>query len=161
MAGIAIGKPSQVILMLWFGLPEIADRLDLGHDPAGPLPRGFHIRDGALGLVFLILIDVIDRRAIAHPEIIALLVGRGRVVDLKEEFQKVAIAYSRRIKDDLDSFGMGAVIAVGGVRHIAAGIADARADHPVKLADQILHAPETASGQNCTFRHVTSSTWSR
>ena len=36
MAGIAIGHPFQIVLMFGLCFPEIADRLHLGHDLAGP-----------------------------------------------------------------------------------------------------------------------------
>src|SRR3546814_7439967 len=46
---------------------------------------------------------------------------------------------------------MGAVVAVGRVRHVAAGIADAGRDDAGQLADQVLHAPEAATGQNSSL----------
>ena len=89
------------------------------------------------------------------PTIVALAVERGRIVDLEEEFQQLAIADLGGIEDDLDRLGVGAVIAIGGVRHVAAGVADAGRDHARVAADQILHAPEAAAGQNRAFcRHL-------
>src|SRR6185437_13848366 len=88
---------------------------------------------------------------IAHAQIVALAVFRAWIVDLEEEFQKLAIADLLRIEIDLDRFGMGAVVAIGRVRHIAAGVADPRGDHAGITADQILHAPETAAGENRAF----------
>ena len=57
-------------------------------------------------------------------------------------------------RNDLDRLGMRSVISVGRVLHVAAGIADAGGDDAGLLADQVLHAPETASGEDCAFcRH--------
>ena len=36
VAGVAMGNALEIILVLGLGLPEIAGRLDLGHDLAGP-----------------------------------------------------------------------------------------------------------------------------
>src|SRR5882757_7377441 len=43
---------------------------------------------------------------------------------------------------------MGAVVAVGGVANVAAGIADAGRKHAGHFADQVLHAPKATSGKN-------------
>ena len=75
-------------------------------------------------------------------------------MDLEEKFQQFTIADPVRIENDLDALGMGAVVAVSRVLHVAAGIADAGVFDAGHLADQILHAPETSAGQNCTFTHL-------
>ena len=56
----------------------------------------------------------------------------------------------RGIEDDLDRFGVSAVIAVGGVGS-PAGIAHPGRQHAVVAANQILHAPETTAGKNGAF----------
>ncbi len=83
------------------------------------------------------------------PTVVALAVLRGRVVDLEEELEQVAVGDPLRVEDDLDRLGVGAVVAVGRVRHVAARVSDARGDDAVELADQILHAPEAAAGEDC------------
>jgi hypothetical protein len=87
----------------------------------------------------LLVIDVVDRRAIAHPNIIALTVLRRRVVNLKEELEQAPIGDAIRVERNLDRLRMRAVVAVGRLRHIAAGVANPRAGHAVELADQILY----------------------
>ena len=74
-----------------------------------------------------------------------------RVVDLEEEFEDLAEADFGRIEDDLDRFGMSSMVAVGGVAHIAAGIADAGRNDALIAANEVLHAPETAAGQHRAF----------
>src|SRR5262245_21943124 len=91
---------------------------------------------------------MIDGRAIAHAHVVALPVLRRRVVDLEEEFQQVAIGDDLRIEDDLHRFCMRAMIAIGSVGDIAAGIANAAADDARQLADEILDAPEASPGKN-------------
>src|SRR3546814_18710723 len=55
---------------------------------------------------------------------------------------------------DLDALGVGAVVAVGRVRHVAAGVAHAGLDDAGQPADEVLHAPEAAAGQNSTLAHL-------
>src|SRR5690606_35072765 len=83
-----------------------------------------------------------------------LAVLRRRVVDLEEELQDAPVTDLLRIEDDLDALGVGAVVAVGGVGHVAAGVADAGLDDAGQLADQLLHAPEATPGQNGSLSHV-------
>jgi hypothetical protein len=56
------------------------------------------------------------------------------------------------IEHDLDGLGMRAMIGVGRVGDIAAAIADAGRDDAMHFADQILHAPKAAAGQNRALR---------
>ena len=46
-------------------------------------------------------------------------------MDLEEELEDLAITDRRRIEHELDRFGVRPVVAVGGIRHVAAGVADA------------------------------------
>lgn len=57
--------------VIGLGLPELADRLDLGHHFAIPQPRGIHIGDRILGDALLLLVDIIDARPVGEPTIIA------------------------------------------------------------------------------------------
>jgi hypothetical protein len=64
-----------------------------------------------------------------------------------------------RIKQDFDGLSVRTVIAVCGVGHIPSGVSNARGDHTFPAPDEILHAPEAASGKNCAFLfHAMSST---
>jgi hypothetical protein len=56
-------------------------------------------------------------------------------VDLKEVFQDVPVARHRRVEDDLDPLGMRAVIAISGVRNIAAGVTHTSRNDAGLLAD--------------------------
>ncbi len=81
-------------------------------------------------------------------------------MNLEEEFENLTIAEFGRIKDDLDRFGMGPVIAIGRISHIAARVTDPRRHDAVVTANEGLHAPEAAASKNCTFLgHRISSTW--
>jgi hypothetical protein len=60
VAGVAARPLLQIILVIGLGLPELADRLDLGHHFAIPQPRGIHIGDRILGDALLLLVDIIE-----------------------------------------------------------------------------------------------------
>jgi hypothetical protein len=83
-------------------------------------------------------------------------------VDLEEELEDLAIADAGRVKDDLDGFGVPAMIAIGGVGGGTAGVPDPRRQNTVATANKVLHAPEAAAGENSALLgHFPSSTWSR
>jgi exodeoxyribonuclease-3 len=150
----------QVILMLRLSLPEGTGGGDFRHHFAGPQAGSVDIGDCVFSDAHLFLVHVEDGRPIAGAQVIALPVASGWIVDLEEEFEQRAIARDRRVESDLDRLRMNTVIVVGGVRNVAAGIANARLDHAGHLSDQILHAPEAAACQNRPFRlhcHVTTS----
>ena len=94
------------------GLPEIAGRRDLGDDLAGPEARGIDVSDDPKRFVALRLGKIKDLRAIRRPDIVALAVRRGGVVDLKEKLQNVAVSDARRVELDLDALGVAAMVAV-------------------------------------------------
>jgi hypothetical protein len=140
--------------VLGLGFPEIADRRHFGHDFARPEARGVHVGYGVFCDTLLLIICVENRRAIARADIVALAVARRRIMYLEEEFQQIAIADGVWIKHDLDRLGVAAMIAISGVGHLAAGIADAGGNHAGMAADQILHTPEAAAGKHSAFgRH--------
>jgi peptide-methionine (R)-S-oxide reductase len=60
VAGVAARPLLQIILVIGLGLPELADRLDLGHHFAIPQPRGIHIGDRILGDALLLLVDIVS-----------------------------------------------------------------------------------------------------
>src|SRR6185437_1464042 len=125
VAGVAVGDPLQVILVLGFGFPEVPGGRDRGNSLAGPQAGSVHVLDGVFGDALLLVAGVEDRRAVAGADVVALPIHRGRVVDLEKELQQCAITDARRIERDLDRFGVRAVVAVGGIGNVAAGVADA------------------------------------
>ena len=102
--------------MLRFRFPEVARRNDFGHDLARPQAGSIDVGNGVFRDSLLLVTGVEDCRSIAGADVVALAVARARVVDLEEDLEKVPIADARRVKDDLQRFGVVAVIAIGGVR---------------------------------------------
>src|SRR5690606_1477847 len=76
---------------------------------------------------------------------------RGRVVNLEEEGEHVAIARARGIEDDLDGLRVPGVVAIGGVVVLAPRVADARADNARLFANEVFHPPEASARQDGGF----------
>ena len=169
VAGVAVGDALQVVLVLGLGLPEGAGRRDLGDHLARPQARGVDVGDGVLGDPLLLVARC--RRSPSGSSCRRRCPGGSSSLGSwiwKKNSSSVAVADLRRVEDDLDRLGVGAVVAVGGVGHVAAGVADAGGDHAGLAADQVLHAPEAAAGEDCGFGgHVVSllsscqPTWAR
>src|SRR3984957_6568811 len=152
VAGIAAGKFLQIVLMLRLGLPESTRRRNLSDHLAGPQTGSLHVSDRFNRHALLLFAGVVNRRTIAQATVIALAIHRGRVMNLEEKFQNLAVADFRRIENNLDRFRVRSVIAVGGVGHVAAGVTHAGRNDARLLAQQILHAPKTTSSQNRLLR---------
>src|SRR3546814_7853470 len=79
VAGVTAGKFLQVILVLRFGLPEIAGRFDLRHRLARPQAGGVDVGDGVAGHALLPGRGEEDRRTVRGAKVVALAVPRRRV----------------------------------------------------------------------------------
>src|SRR5664279_3728614 len=160
MAGIAIGKSLEVILMLRLGVPEVAGWKDLGNDLGGPKTCSIDVGNRIFGNPPLLVAGIENCRSIAGPDVVALAIARAGVVNLKEEFENLPIVDTGGIKDDLDGFGVGIMIAIGRMGPAAACVADPRRQNAVAAANEVLYAPEATASKNGAFiRHWTSSTW--
>jgi hypothetical protein len=126
MAGVTVRIPLEIVLMLRLGFPENAGRRHLGHDFARPKPGGIHVGYRVFPDALLLIIHAEDCGTIAGADVVALAIERRRIMDLEEKFQKVAIADPGRVEYNLDSLGVVAMIAIGGIGHITTGVAHAR-----------------------------------
>jgi hypothetical protein len=154
VARVPVGVTLQVVLVLGLGLPERPGGRHFGDHLPRPQAGGVDVGDRVLGGLLLRVAEIEDGRPVAGPDVVALAVQRGRVVDLEEELQQVPVGEPVRVEDDLDRLGVAAVVPVGRVRHVAAGVADPGRQDAGELADEILHAPETAAGEDGLFgRH--------
>jgi hypothetical protein len=134
--------------VLGLGHPERDGLAHLGHDLAGPQPRGVDVGDRVLGDPALLLARIEDLRAIVRADVVALAVLGRRVVDLEEELEDVSVGDALRVEDDLDCLGVTGMVAVGRVLVAPAGVSDAGREDPVAAAQQLLDAPEAASGED-------------
>src|SRR5262249_15177648 len=91
VARVTVRVPLEVVLVLRFGLPERTGRRDLGDHLAGPDAGGIDVGDGVFGDLSLLVRRVEDGGPVAVADVVALAVLRGRVVDLEEELEQVAI----------------------------------------------------------------------
>ena len=136
VAGIAERVALEIVLVLRLGLPEFAGGRDLRHNAAWPQAGGVDIVDCPECLVTLRLGDIEDLRAVRSSDIVTLAVQCGRIVNLEEELQKVAIADAFRVELDLDGLSVRSMVAIGRVRHIAARVSDTCVDYARQLADR-------------------------
>ncbi len=161
VARVAVRKTLQIVLMLGFRFPELPDRLDFRDHLPWPEAGGLDVGNGVDRAPALFVVVVVDGGAIACADVVALAVPGGRIMDLEEKLQDPPETDPLRVEDDLYTFGVLAVVAIGSVRNVAARIAHAGRDYAREFAKQILHSPETATCQNRAFGHRLSSTWSR
>src|SRR5689334_7526443 len=123
MARVAVRDPLQIVLVLGLGFPERAGLAHLGDHVAQPQARGVDVGNRLLGDVALLVARVEDLRAVARPDVVSLPVHRGRIVDLEEELEDVAVGDPIRIEDDLHGLSVAVVVLVGGVGDIPARVA--------------------------------------
>src|ERR1043166_1678774 len=84
------------------------------------------------------------------------------MVDRKKELEALSIAEAGGVENDLDGFGVPAMIAIGGIGSVAARGDHAPRNNAGTAPAQLLHAPEATAGENrALFGHRTSSTWFR
>src|SRR6516162_1244276 len=153
VTGVAVRIALQIVLVLWFGFPEVADRRHLGDDLARPQARRVHVGDRLLRHLSLLVARIEDRRTVACADIVALTIPRRGIVDLEEILQDASVARLCCIEDDFDPLRMSTMVAVGRVRSVAASIADASRDNAGKLADQVLHPPEASPSEYSALMH--------
>ena len=89
-----------------------------------------------------------DRRSVLRPDVPALPVQRGRVVDVPEVRQKLLVGYDGRVERHFDRLGVaggaGADLLIGRMLSRPAGVARHGIDHALDLAERVLDAPEAA-----------------
>jgi len=112
--------------MLGFRFPEITRRRQFGDRLSWPKTGCIDIGDRIDCGFPLRVRDIVDGRPITYTPVIPLPVQCCWIMYLEEELQKRPIACFLRIKNNLDSLGVGAMIAVGSIRHISSRITDAR-----------------------------------
>ncbi len=151
MAGVAVGEALEVVLVFGFGLPEVGGGGEFGDDFSGPEVGGVDVGDGFFGDLFLFVGGVEDGGAVGEAAVVALAVEGGGVVDLEEKFEEFAEGGLGGVEGDFDGFGVVAVVFVGGIGDIAAGVADAGGEDSGLFADEVLHSPEAAAGEEGTF----------
>src|SRR5215211_3983862 len=76
VAGVTVRVTLEVVLVLGLCFPERPRRRHLGHDLPRPEARSLDIGDRLLGDGALLVVDVEDRRTIAHADVVALAVER-------------------------------------------------------------------------------------
>jgi hypothetical protein len=95
----------QVLLVVVFGVPPLASRQHLGHNPVLP-PLLVYLGGDLLGDLLLLGVVREDARAVLRPDVRALAVCCGGVVHTVEELEQLLVGDLGRIVDDLRGFGV-------------------------------------------------------
>ena len=146
---IAAGMHIEIVLVIVLGGIEVTERFDLdGHgaaDGSGEFRFLGHEHRAECG------IGVVDAGAVLRPHVTALTVHAGRVDGAEEELHEERERKALRVVFHFDGLGKTGVVAahlfVGGVFRMAIGIAHTGVEHPVDLFEEMLGAPEAASGK--------------
>src|SRR6476646_770470 len=131
-AAVAARVLGQVLLVVGLGVVERARRRDLSADlaVAGLAQALLEHRGAVLRRLRLRVGERVDRRAVLRADVISLTHALRRVVVLPEELEQLLVARLLGVEDDQDGLGVaggaGADLLVGGVRRLAAGVADRR-----------------------------------
>src|SRR5277367_6029391 len=108
--------------MLGLGLPERSGGCQLGDSLARPKAGSIDIGNRVFRDPLLLVAGIEDGRPVARSAVVTLAVQRRGIMDLEKEFQQLSIADGLRIEGDLNGFRVIAVVAIGRVWHLAAGI---------------------------------------
>src|SRR5208283_1785527 len=87
VTGVTVGVFLQVILVVFLGRIERRCGHDLCDDLGRPFARMVHLRLHALGDLALLFAVIEDGRAVLRADVVALTIGRGRVVQAEEVAQ--------------------------------------------------------------------------
>ncbi len=148
----------EVLLVILFRAPERGGGNDLG-DNRSAEPAGFlKPRLERLGLGFLLVVVIEDSGAVLVADVRSLAVQGCRIMVRPEDFQQSRIGRDGGVELDFDDFGvagvMGADRFVGGVRGLAAFIADGGRHDTGNLPEGFLDAPETARAEGRFLGHA-------
>src|SRR3984893_8915612 len=153
-AAVAPRVLGEVVLTRVFGGVELGRLLDLGGDLAVARLR----EDRLVGLLrgqggaALGVAVVVDRRAVLGPDVVALAHALRRVVVLPEHAQQVLVRDLGRVEHHQHRLGVAggaaADLLVGGVRGVAARVADRGGVHAGCLPELPLRAPEAAQAED-------------
>src|SRR5215467_5394014 len=91
MACVTVWATFKIVLVLRFGLPEIACRGNLCNDLTWPDSCRLDVCDSLLGDHSLFVVNEEDCRPITRSNVISLAIVRSGIVDLKKKFENVAI----------------------------------------------------------------------
>ena len=137
--------------MVILGSPVVVQQRQLGDDGAAEDAAGLDLVHKGLDLGELRGVGAVDAAAVLRPDVIALAVQAGGVVDQEHDFQDLAQADLRGVKNELDDFvvaaGAATDIFVTGLRDVAVAVAGLDIEDAAHLHENRLAAPEAARAQ--------------
>src|SRR5215469_9222230 len=162
MTGIPVWNTFKVVLVFGLSFPELAGGHDLCDDLSWPETGRINVRDRIFGNALLLFARVENGRAVACANVVPLTIQSGRIMNLEEELQQIAVCDFRGVEDNLNRLGVTPMIPIGRVRHVSTRVSDPRRDDSVASPNQVLHSPKATTCQNGSFSfHPISSDLSR
>jgi murein DD-endopeptidase MepM/ murein hydrolase activator NlpD len=151
---VPVGVLREVLLVVVLGVVEVGRVEDLGRDVAVPrLAEGALVgRTRTLGRRLLRLAEHIDARAVLRADVVALAHPFGGVVALPEHLEQLLVGDASRIEDDEHDLVVpghsAAHLAIRRVRREAGGVPDRGRDHPGRVPEFLLGAPEAPEAED-------------
>src|SRR5215217_5031767 len=151
---ISVRNLVEVLLVVALGVVERAGGRDLrGNRIIAGTPQGLLVSvAGLLGGPALLVVGVVDRRAVLRAYVVALAHSLCRVVGLPEHREQVSVGDLLGVKGDEHGLGVpgtaAANLLVGRVRCEASRIADRRRVNAVDLPELTLGTPEAAEAKH-------------
>lgn len=149
----------QIQLMIILRIPPLPGLQDLRRNRALLPPLPLHLLRHALRLRLLLRGVVEDGAAVLGAGVHALAVRGGGVVHFVEEFEEGGVGEGGGVEGHLEGFGMSCPPRANGpvtrTTRIATDVPDPRVEQSLpfkRLAEEVLDAPETASGYGALLR---------
>src|SRR5215213_5615031 len=153
-ATVSVGDLVEILLMVGLGVVERASGRNLRGDRAvSGIPKCLLVGvAGLLGGLTLLVVCVVDRRAVLRACVIALSHTLRRVMGLPEHREQFPVRDLLQIEDDEHGLGVpgssAADLLVGRVRCEASRVADRRRVNAVDLPEFTLGPPEAAEAED-------------
>jgi hypothetical protein len=142
----------EILLVIFFRAIKGRGGFDLGHDRTAETSAFFECREFGFGRGFLFRRVVKNHGAILRTDIRPLAIASRRIVVTPEDIKERVIGDFRRIKSDLNDFGMAGFVAtnilVGRIFRLSSSIAGDGVFHSAGLSKDCLDPPETSRAKS-------------
>src|SRR4030042_476326 len=147
-----------VFLVVVLRGPEPIQRLHGGHDGRAVLTRTVEPFDELTCGIPLSVIGIEDHRTILRTDVVALPIGRRRVVRREEHVQQIVIPDLRGIELESDDLHMPGRptgnLLIGRMLDVSPGVARLDVEHAPETAEHRLGAPEAPTSEYRGLRHI-------
>ena len=139
MTGIAVGNALEIILVFGLGFPEFTGGHDLCDGLSWPETRRINVCNRIFSDMLLLFASAENGRAVACADVVPLTIQSGRIMNLEEELQQIAVCDFRGVEDNLNRLGVTPVIPMGRVRDVSTHVSDPRRGDETSSAVESRH----------------------